>query len=68
MTLSEEAEQALEQALDAAQAIQEPGGTVEDRALAYKAYEHFMERYRWYRDKDKQSCLDDSEADRQWLG
>ena len=54
MALSEDAQEALEQALEAAQVVQAPGVTMEDRALAHKAYEHFMERYLWYKEEDKQ--------------
>ena len=54
MVLSEQAQEALEQALEAAQVVQALGVTMEDRALAHKAYEHFMERYLWYKEEDEQ--------------
>ena len=54
MALSREAQEALEQALEAAEVMQAPGVTMEDRALAHKAYEHFMERYLWYKEEDEQ--------------
>lgn len=54
MVLSEQAQEALEQALEAAEVMQAPGVTMEDRALAHKAYEHFMELFRWYQEEDEQ--------------
>jgi hypothetical protein len=63
MVLSEQAQEALEQALEAAQVVQAPGVTMEDRALAHKAYEHFMERYLWYKEEDKQLCAEEKEHD-----
>jgi hypothetical protein len=54
MALSREAQEALEQALEAAEVMQAPGVSMEDRALAHKAYEHFMERYLWYKEEDEQ--------------
>ena len=54
MALSREAQEALEQALEAAEVMQAPGVTMEDRALAHKAYEHFMERYLWHKEEDEQ--------------
>ena len=63
MALSEDAQEALEQALEAAQMMQAPGVTMEDRALAHKAYEHFMERYLWYKEEDEQLCAEEKAID-----
>jgi hypothetical protein len=48
MALSKAAEEAFHAAIEAAYAMQEVGASVEDRALAYKAYQHHMERYYWF--------------------
>jgi hypothetical protein len=63
MALSREAQEALEQALEAAEVMQAPGVTMEDRALAHKAYEHFMERYLWYKEEDEQLYAEENEND-----
>ena len=63
MALSEDAQEALEQALEAAQMMQAPGVTMEDRALAHKAYEHFMEQYLWYKEEDEQLCAEEKDHD-----
>ena len=63
MALSEDAQEALEQALEAAQMMQAPGVTMEDRALAHKAYEHFMERYLWYKEEDEQLYAEENDHD-----
>ena len=51
MALSKAAEDAFHAAIEAAYAMQEPGVTMEDRALAYKAYEHHMQQYYWYKEQ-----------------
>ena len=66
MALSREAQEALEQALEAAEVMQAPGVTMEDRALAHKAYEHFMERYAWYKEEDEQLCAEENGEDEAW--
>jgi hypothetical protein len=63
--LSKDAEQALEQALEAAQAMQGPG-TMEDRALALKAYQHFTLQYHLHRKKDEHNCSGQSGLDNNW--
>jgi len=63
MALSREAQEALEQALEAAEVMQAPGVTMEDRALAHKAYEHFMERYLWYKEEDEQLYAEENDHD-----
>ena len=63
MALSREAQEALEQALEAAEVMQAPGVTMEDRALAHKAYEHFMERYLWHKEEDKQLYAEENDHD-----
>ena len=63
MALSREAQEALEQALEAAEVMQAPGVTMEDRALAHKAYEHFMERYLWYKEEDEQLYAEENGND-----
>jgi len=63
MALSEYAQEALEQALESAEVMQAPGVTMEDRALAHKAYEHFMERYLWYKEEDEQLCAEEKAID-----
>jgi len=63
MALSREAQEALEQALEAAEVMQAPGVTMEDRALAHKAYEHFMERYAWYKEEDEQLYAEENGND-----
>ena len=63
MALSREAQEALEQALEAAEVMQAPGVTMEDRALAHKAYEHFMERYLWYKEEDEQLYAEENGDD-----
>ena len=63
MALSREAQEALEQALEAAEVMQAPGVTMEDRALAHKAYEHFMERYLWYKAEDEQLYAEENGND-----
>jgi hypothetical protein len=52
MALSKAAEDAFHAAIEAAYAMQEPQASAEDRALAYKAYEHFMEQYYWHSGKE----------------
>lgn len=60
MALSKAAEEAFHAAIEAAYAMQEVGVSVEDRALAYKAYQHHMEQYYWYSGKgDTESWWDD---------
>ena len=63
MALSREAQEALEQALEAAEVMQAPGVSMEDRALAHKAYEHFMERYLWYKEEDEQLYAEENGDD-----
>jgi len=63
MALSREDQEALEQALEAAEVMQAPGVTMEDRALAHKAYEHFMERYLWYKEEDEQLYAEENDHD-----
>jgi len=63
MALSREAQEALEQALEAAEVMQAPGVSMEDRALAHKAYEHFMERYLWYKEEDEQLYAEENGND-----
>ncbi len=63
MALSREAQEALEQALEAAEVMQAPGVSMEDRALAHKAYEHFMERYLWYKEEDEQLYAEENDHD-----
>jgi hypothetical protein len=43
--------------------VQALGVTMEDRALAHKAYEHFMERYLWYKEEDEQLCAEEKKHD-----
>ena len=63
MALSREAQEALEQVLEAAEVMQAPGVSMEDRALAHKAYEHFMERYLWYKEEDEQLYAEKNDHD-----
>jgi len=53
MALSQAAEDAFHSAIEAAYAMQEPEASAEDRALAYKAYAHFMEQYYWHKEQDE---------------
>ena len=62
MVLSKDAEQALEQALEAAQAMQGHGLTVEDRALALKAYQHFTLQYHLHRKNDEHKCSEHDDS------
>jgi hypothetical protein len=52
MALSKAAEDAFHAAIEAAYVMQELGVSMEDRALACKAYEHHMEQYYWYQEQE----------------
>ena len=45
MALSQAAEDAFHSAIEAAYAVQEPGIVTEDRRLAEKSYDYWMEEY-----------------------